>query len=193
MSAVQISGRALLGGIKYSKVLAGADGPGAIIANLSEEDRRIFGRTIRSSGWYPYSAYVGLLETIKVWPDQGHDSDPLLDFGSWALNRDAGSVLKILSVFSSVEGLVHRGFGSWGGFLWRRHCDTGEVFLVDSGPKTGTMGLRGFPDISPAHCWMISGYLEAMGRAIGASSLRMKKTRCVHRGDPCCAYRGEWD
>jgi len=49
-----------------------------------------------------------------------------------------------------------------------------QVFLAGSGPKTGTMGLRGFPGISPAHCWMISGYLEAMGRSIGASSLRMK-------------------
>ncbi len=191
--AVQISGRALLGAIKYSKVLAGADGPGALFSNLTEGDRQLFAKTIRSGAWYPYSAYAGMLETIKAWPGLEGDSDSLLDFGRWALKHDAGSVLKILSVFSSVEGLVHRGFGSWGGFLWSRHCDAGEVFLADSGPKTGTMGLRNFPDISPAHCWMISGYLEAMGRIIGASALRMRKTRCVHRGDQCCEYRGEWD
>ncbi len=192
VAAVQISGRALLGVLKYSKVLAGADGPGALIANLAESDRRVLVKTIRSRGWYPYSAYAGMLETIKVWPGLEH-SDPLLDFGRWGLAHDAGSVLKILSVFSSVEGLVHRGFGSWGSFLWGRHCDTGEVFLADSGPKTGTMGLRGFPTISPAHCWMISGYLEAMGRSSGAPTLRMEKTRCIHRNDSCCEYRGEWD
>ena len=192
MAAVQISGRALLGVLKYSKVLAGADGPGALVSNLAVDDRRVVANTIRGGRWYPYSVYAGLLETIKVFPGLG-DSDPLLDFGCWALTRDVGTVLKILSVFSSVEGLVHRGFGSWGGFLWSLHCNTGEVFLADSGLKTGTMGLRGFPDISPAHCWMISGYLEAMGRATGASSLRMEKTRCVHRNDPCCEYRGQWD
>lgn len=192
MATVQISGRALLGVIKYSKVLAGADGPGALLSTLAEGERRIFVKPIRGGRWYPYRVYRKLLETIKVWPGLG-DSDPLLDFGRWALAHDAGTVLKILSVFTSVDGLVHRGFGSWGSFLWSRHCDAGEVFLADSGPGTGTMGLRGFPGISPAHCWMISGYLEAMGRMAGAPLLRMEKTRCVHRGDPWCEYRGEWD
>ncbi len=192
MAMVQISGRALLGVIKYSKVLAGPDGPGVLVSNLAEHDRVVLASTIRGRKWYPYSVYAGMLETIKIWPDLG-DSDPLLDFAYWGLERDAGSVLKILSVFSSVEGLVHRGFGSWGSFLWSRHCDVGEVFLADSGPKTGTMGLRGFPEISAAHCWLVSGYLEAMGRIIGATSLRMEKTHCVHRGDAHCEYRGDWD
>ena len=189
--AAQISGRALLGALQYAKVLGGEDGPGALLSRLSAEDRQSFSRPLRASAWYPYSAYSGLLLSIDKWPD--HDSsNPMRDFGRWALQRDAGTVLKILRVFSSVEGLVHRGFGAWGAFLWNRHCDRGQVFLADSGDHTATMGLRDFSDISPAHCRLTCGYLEGMGQAVGADAIRVTQTLCVHRGDAHCEYRGEW-
>lgn len=164
----------------------------ALLATLPAELRQTFGDRLRPAAWYPYAAYAGLLETIDSWPGTDQ-ADALAAFGHWGLQRDAGNVLKILSVFSSVDALVRRGFSSWGGFLWGRHCDTGEVFLAESGERTATMGLRHFPNISPAHCRMTRGYLEAMGQAVGARSLRMLKTQCVHRGDEFCAYRGEWE
>ncbi len=76
--------------------------------------------------------------------------------------------------------------------MWRHHCDRGTVTLLDSDHGTATMGLEDFPDISAAHCRLNQGYLAEMGRAVGASSIRMIKTECVHRGDKRCAYRGEW-
>lgn len=191
-TSAQISGRALLGVLKYSKHLGGADGPNALIAQLPAADRTSFAKSLRAAGWYPYTAYTGLLSAIDHWPDH-ESSDAMFDFGRWGLNRDAGTVLRILKVFSSVEGLVHRGFGSWGSFLWSRHCDSGEVFLADSGAKTGTMGLRGFPGISPLHCRLNCGYLQAMGQAVGAHLIRVTQARCVHRGDAHCEYRADWD
>ncbi|MEM7352560.1 MAG: hypothetical protein AAF657_17300 [Acidobacteriota bacterium] len=190
--AAQISGRALLGALKYAKVLGGEDGPSALISRLPTEELQLFSRPLRASAWYPYSIYGGLLRSIDGWPTTESD-DPMRAFGRWGLQRDAGTVLRILSVFSSVEGLVQRGFGAWGAFLWNRHCNQGEVFLADSGEGTATMGLRGFPAIAKAHCRLTCGYLEAMGKAVGAHSIRMTHTLCVHRGDPHCEYRGEWD
>ncbi len=188
-------GRAILGALEYAKTQGYLQDVQGWIRGLPTETKLAFEQRIRASAWYPYSAYVALLDTLDPELDP---SDPAaaypgaVDFGLHALGRDATGVLRILSVFSSVEGLVHRGFGSWGNFLWNRHCDTGTVFLAETGDKMATMGLRAFPDISPAHCHLTIGYLQAMGQAVGAADIRMTKIRCVHRGDDSCQYRGEW-
>lgn len=187
----KIRGRALLGILKYLKETGhGAEIP-AILTAMPADARTIFDQPIRASSWYPYPTYDALLVALDQLLGAG-DLGSLAVVGRYSLRKDASNILAILRVFASVEALVHRGFGSWGSYLWSRHCSRGNVSLGEHGPGYATMKLSDFPDISRAHCRLNVGYLEEMGRAVGASPISMTEVRCVHQGDPVCEYLGDW-
>ncbi len=187
----KIRGRALLGILKYLKETSrGAEIP-AILASLPSEAKAVFDQPLRASSWYPYVAYEAMLVALDQRFGSG-DFESLADLGRYSLRKDANNILTILRVFASVEALVHRGFGSWGGYLWSRHCSRGNVSLGDHGPGYATMKLSGFPDVARAHCRLNVAYLEEMGRAVGASQITMSEVRCVHRGDSACEFLGDW-
>ncbi len=188
----QVQGRSIRGVLRYVKLSEFKGGIPALLEHLPSAVRPSFNQPIRAFSWYPYVIYSTLLETVDREMGDGNLS-LLEDVGRFSLRADASTTLKILKVFSSVDTLVHRGFSSWGPYLWRHHCDEGSVTLLESSRGTATMGLEEFPNVAPAHCRVNLGYLEEMGRAVGAASIRMTKTECVHRGDSRCAYRGEWD
>ena len=49
-----------------------------------------------------------------------------------------------------------------------------------------------FPEIDAAHCLLIEGWLEGLGKALGAVGMASRQVRCVHRGDPICEFEGKW-
>lgn len=188
----KIRGRAILGVLSFLKSQPGANFLQATIDQLPDTTRSVFDRPIKASAWYAYDVYTALLAATDRHVAPAPDRDLMAEVGFFGLGRDTRNVLQILRVFASVEGLVHRGFGSWGNYLWSRHCSSGTVVLADHGTKWATMGLEGFPEIAPAHCGLIRGYLEEMGRAVGATGIAMTEVECVHRGDARCAFRGAW-
>lgn len=188
----KIRGRAILGVLSFLKSQPGPSVVPSTIDQLPESARQVFDRPIKASAWYPYDVYTALLAATDRFIKPAPDRDLMAEVGYFGLGRDTRNVLQILRVFASVEGLVHRGFGSWGNYLWGRHCSNGTVVLADHGKKWATMGLEGFPDIAPAHCALVRGYLEEMGRAVGATEIDMTEIECIHRGDERCAFRGAW-
>lgn len=173
---IQIRGWAIRGLLRHVKLTA-ADRGGipALIEASSEPVRTALAQTIRASRWYPYGLYASLLRSFdETFGDRNFGA--AVDLGRATLGRDASGVLKILNVFTSVDALVHRGFGAWGNFVWSRHCNRGTPFLVESGLRTATMGLRDFPEIAPEHCHLTTGYLEAMGVAAGGEDMAMERS-----------------
>lgn len=183
----QISGRSVRGLLRFAKEYGYPGGVPALVAALPKESQEVLRETIRTGEWLPYRVYPDLLRALTAF-----DARAMQAIGHQSLRWDAASILKILSVFSSVDALVTRGFGAWGRFLWSRHCDGGDVFLLDHAPGTATMGLRNFPDIDPIHCQLTVEYLSEMALAVGAKNVRVEQTRCVHRGDEVCEFRGSW-
>jgi hypothetical protein len=186
-SLAKVSGRTILGLFRFVKSEAFSGELPEVLAKLSGTSREVLWQPVRKSAWYDYRIYRELLEVLE-------ETSPgaVRTCGAVTLRWDTASILKILRVFSSVDALVTRGFGSWGSFLWQRHCDAGRVFLMGHGPGTASMGLAEFPDISPHHCTLNLGYLEEMARAVGAWNIEVEHTRCVHRGDAVCEYLGRW-
>jgi hypothetical protein len=186
-SLVQISGRSFLGVFRF---VQGEDFAGDLTHVLSEVDGEtvaLLRQRIRKSDWYPYKPYVELLRAMEALQPGSVE-----ECAAVSLRRDVASILQILRVFSSVDALVTRGFGSWGSFLWNRHCDQGRVFLTDRGPETAAMGVEGFPEIDPLHCRVVRAYLREMGRCVGAPEILVDEVCCVHRGDRLCEFRGRW-
>ena len=183
----RISGRSLLGLFRFVKSDAFPGDLPDLLASLSPHSRAALRKPVHKAQWYEYPVFCELLNALE-------ETAPgsVRACGSMALKLDTMSILRILRIFASVDSLVSQGFGSWGSFLWSRHCDTGRVFLVDHGRGTAAMGLEGFPDIAVHHCDLNCAYLEEMGRAVGALDIRVEETHCVRRGDARCEFRGFW-
>lgn len=182
----QIKGTAIRGALKYVKESGFPGGIPAIVVELPEAVQSIYDRKILTSEWYPYEAYTELLRLVDRRLGRG-DLSLMPELGLFAAHQDVGTVLKIVSIFTSVQSLLHRG-----PFFWSRYCDEGEPELVDSSKTSMTMALKEFPEIAPEHCHLLTGWLEGLARSVGAHTAAATKTHCVHRGDPWCQYDGRW-
>ncbi len=182
----QIKGMAIRGALKYVKESGHAGGIAGIVAALPADVQPVLAKRILTGEWYPYEAYAALLAVIDRQLGRG-DLRKMPELGHFAIRQDRNSVLKVISLFATVQQLVGRS-----GMFWSRYCDTGQFTDVESGDHRVVMALQGFPGIAPQHCHLLTGWLEGLALAVGARSAKATKTRCVHRGDDECRYEGTW-
>ena len=182
----QIKGFAIRGLLKYVKESDMARGISGVLAHLPADSRPSFESPIDASAWYPYAAYAGLLEAVDRAMGGGDDAH-YRRLGLYAARQDVNTLFKIIAAFSSVEKLLQRSV-----VIWRRYCDGGAFVTPDVSRGRGTGILRDFPEVAPEHCRLLLGWVEGMALAAGAKTVTVKKTRCIHRGDPHCEYQGTW-
>lgn len=182
----QIKGFALRGLLKYVKESSYPGGIPALLEKLSDEDKQYFSEEVLSSLWYPYPAFSALAQAISREIADG-DISILEDVGRTSGGQDLSGIFRFITAILSVERIVSRASA-----FWRRYCDTGELDVVESGPAHFTVRLSGFPEIDAAHCHMISGWIRGLGDGTGAKDVEIRKTSCVHLGDPHCEYQGSW-
>ena len=182
----QIKGFALRGLLKYVKESSYPGGIPGLLEKLPAEDKPYFSEKILSSLWYPYPAFSALAQTISREIAKGDDA-VLREVGHASGRQDLGGIFRFITAILTIERVVRRSPA-----FWRRYCDTGELGVTESGPGHFTVQISDFPDIDPAHCHMITGWILGLGDGTGARDLDVQKLRCVHRGDPYCEYRGTW-
>ena len=183
----QIKGTALRGLLRHAKEGGHPGGVAGLVAQLPDSSRAVFDRRILASNWYPYEVYADLLNGFV---GSARDRTAYLhQLGRLLAKQDAGSTLKVVALFGSVERLLQRA-----AIFWSRHCDTGTFDTVEPQPGSrATVVLRDFPGISPLHCTLMTGWIEGIAEAAGATRAHAEKVRCVHRGDAWCEYRGTWE
>ena len=180
----QIKGTALRGLLKHAKDSVPGGVP-ALIAALPERSRGVFDHRVLASSWYPYQAYADLLEGLA---GGARDRAAYLhELGRHLAVQDAGTTFQVVALFASVETMLQRA-----SLFWTRHCDTGRFETLETAKGSGVGALRDFPGVSPLHCTLLTGWIEGMGEAAGASEATTEKVKCVHRGDPWCEYHGRW-
>ncbi len=181
----KVKGAAIRGVLKYVKSSGLTGGIGSVVAALPVEARTAFEAPILVSHWYPYQAFAALLEELDRRFE--HEKDLFHQYGRWSARQDAGTIFRLVSVFASVERLLPMST-----LFWSRHCDSGR-FETTQVQKGGGVGLlRGFPEIHPLHCRLLTGWIEGMVTVVGAGEVHVQHTRCVHRGDELCEFTGTW-
>ena len=158
-----------------------------VIAALPEEAKASFANPVISSAWYPYRAFAALARTIESVHGSPSNFALCRRLGHASAARDLGATFRIISAMASVEFLLKRGQVFWG-----QYCDRGRMVLEAPSSLSFLARMEGFPEIDAAHCRLIEGWLEGLGEALGAVEMTCRQVRCVHRGDPDCAYLGAW-
>ena len=183
---VRIKGFAVRGLLKYVKESGYPGGIPKLLDTLPEEDRKHFAERILSSQWYPYPAFAVLARAIDTEIAKGEVA-VLEDVGRSSGHLDLGGVFKFVKSILSIQRVVGRASA-----YWSRYCDVGELTVIDSSANHYIVRLTEFPDIAEEHCHMICGWMRGLGDGARAEDVDIRKTRCVHRGDPYCEYQGNW-
>lgn len=181
----RVKGFALRGLLKSVKDSGGSIP--AVLAALPEAERAAFARPIVTSEWYPYAAFVTLVRAVDRVHGRG-DLTHARELGRDAAARDLGTTFRIISAVASPKFLIERG-----AMFWSKYCDAGTLRLDASRDKFFTARLEGFAEIDAAHCLLIEGWLEGLGKALGAVGMTARQVRCVHRGAAACEFEGKWD
>jgi hypothetical protein len=180
---IQIKGVALRGLLKTAKESGWPKE--ALVAAIPEAQRGAFKKSIVASSWYPYEAFTALAHAVVA--HTGGDIAICRRIGREAAVRDLGTTFRIITAMASIDFLLGRSQ-----VFWSSYCDRGELRLDTKDANSFRGRMQGFPEIDPAHCLIIEGWLEGMGTALGAVDMTSRQVRCVHRGDPLCEFEGRW-
>ncbi len=180
----QIKGFAIRGLLKSTKE-AGWSIPD-LLAAMPSDRRATFDQPIVASAWYPYEAFAALGRAIEKVHGKG-DLAVVREFGRRGAVRDLGTTFRIISAITSLEFFLNRLQ-----ILWSKYTDAGRMQLVELKDKRFLVQLQDFPGIDATHCASTEGWIEGMGVAMGASGMKARQTRCVHRGDALCEFEGTW-
>lgn len=182
----QIKGTAIRGLLKFVKSREYPGGVRGVLERMPGELRVPLGAQVLPSKWYPYATYGALLRVVDRELGRG-DLSLMREVGVWAATQDSGTLLQVVMNMLSVERVLRMS-----GSFWSRICDTGTFATTELEKGRGVGQLSAFPDVAVEHCHLLAGWIEGMARAAGAKTVTMEKSKCVHRGDAVCEYRGGW-
>lgn len=182
----QIKGSSIRGALRFVKESGYAGGTRALVARLPSTVRPIFDRPILAGSWYPYEAFGELLATVDAELGRG-DRSLMRQLGHDAAKKDVSGAFQFVRIFTSLSKIAPKAHT-----FWPRVCDSGRFELLEAGDDFTVSALFEFPDIHPCHCEHLAGWLEGMCLAMHAESASATHSRCVHRGDDCCAFDVRW-
>jgi hypothetical protein len=164
--------------------------PGGIppfLDRLSEDVRQAhFGSAVLHGRWYPYEVFGTLLEVFSERVGRGNRQSTV-DLGSRSAERDLGTILKAYAFMTSPHKVGDHSRTVWS----QRFRDAGEITVVDKTDNGFRLELTSFPTVHPLHCHFLIGYGIGAGHR-WKSSFEVTHDRCVHRGDPLCAFSARW-
>jgi len=183
----QVKGTAVLASLRYVRERFGDGALARVIEALPDADRAAFGHGALASSWYGMD---GLLRFMQEAEKQLRTQEPdvVRQMGRASCDYGVTTVYKIFFKVGSPEFIITRATR-----VFSNYYDTGELRIVESGPRRVVGELAGFEGGAPQFCDRIFGWMQRTLELAGAKNLRSAHSACVHRGDPVCRFEGRWD
>lgn len=183
-----VRGVALKGPLKHYRELEGRDGRAALIRSLPAEIRAVFESRIDDRALYPYAAFTTLLREIDQRCGDG-DLRYCEVLGRDAAMAEMGAVFRAFVAIGSPEQLI-RGCRE----VWESYYSVGSMRATAWRPNATRVRIEGFPEIDPAHCWMMRGWMNGALAAVGVHvHAGGEETHCAARGDEYCEFACSWN
>jgi len=176
----EVNGREFLGLIKHIKENGGPEFLQEVLEEAGEVTKRIFSKRVLALGWYPYQGYVDLIKAIDRKMGTG-DLAYCWKLGEIAANLDLGSFLNVYKISGGPEELIRAGSLVWPGY----YRNAGQMQVVSSQPENTIIRIGDFPEMDPAHCKLMEGWITTAVIIMGAKLIsEVKESKCMSKGDP---------
>ena len=183
-----IRGMAFLGTARFIKREHGQDVLERIVERAGEATQKTFAKKIDGLGLHPYDAFVGLLRAVDAELGNG-DLTFCRKVGDMAARNDLETIFKVYAVRPSAEQMIRGCTPIWGMYT----VDAGLMEAVDVRPESTKLRIVDFPDMDPAHCKLMEGWMIAAMDVIGATVLPgASETECTSQGGRYHEFSCQW-
>ncbi len=184
----EVNGREFLGLIKHIKESRGADFLKEVLDQAGEVNRKIFSKRVLALGWYPYQGYVDLIRAIAKKMGNG-DPAYFRKLGEVAASLDLGSFLNVYKISGGPEELIQAAGMVWPGY----YRNAGKMEVNSSQPENTVIRILDFPEMDPAHCRLMEGWITAAMVILGGKMVSpARETMCMSKGDSCHEFTFTW-
>lgn len=180
---------AFLGTARHVKEKLGLDGLARVIRDAGPDAQTTFARRIDGLSLQPYAAFVGLLTSVDKHLGQG-DLEYCRVIGDLSARHDLTTIFKVYAVRPSAETMIRACTPIWGMYTE----DAGIMEAIEVRPEGTLLRICDFPDMHPAHCRMMEGWMIAAMDVVGARVLPGAREReCASHGGSCHEFWCQWE
>lgn len=179
---------AFLGAARHVKHTHGPEALERIVQDAGLPAQKTFAKRIDGLGLHPYEAFAGLLVSLDRHLGHG-DLAYCAQFGDLVARIDLETIFKGYKIRPSPEQIIRACMPIWA--MYTDGC--GFMEAVDTRPDNTILRIMNFPEMSPAHCRLMEGWMIAAMDVIGADVLPgAGETQCASRGGPFHEFRCTW-
>lgn len=184
----KIRGLAFLGAIRHIKHSYGQEKLTELIREAGPELQATFMKRVNGLGLYPYEALVDLLVSIDRKFGKG-DLEYCRTVGDLAARNDLETIFKVYAVRPSPEKMITACTPIWGMYTE----NAGYMEAVSTDPDRTILRITDFPEMHPAHCRLMEGWMIAAMDVVGVRVLPgARETECQSRGGRYHEFWCQW-
>ncbi len=174
--------KAVLAWVEHER---GPDGVERLLEGIDPEHRRLMGKTVLPSSWYPLTVLVDVLGTADRLFGRGTLS-VCHDIGRWSSDYEVTLLHKVFLKLASLDYWL-KGAAS----MWTFYYGAGKM-KAEVRKGGGTITLADFNPLSKAFCLRFEGWVERTVELSKHERVRVRHTECVLDGKPACVFEGTW-
>ncbi len=184
----EVIGAAFLGITKYIKDSHGKEILEKIIEQAGEAAKEAYGKKIITVVWYPYEAYIHLLRAADKVMGSG-DLTFARELGIVAAKKDFDTVYSMYKEKADPQTLINDS-----GLIWKSYYrDAGKMEAASSEPDNTILRIYDFPEMAPAHCRLMEGWMTQTMRLLGANLIEeVRETQCASEEAPYHEFKTRW-
>lgn len=163
--------------------------PGAaadVIRALPADVAAVFDRPILAGQMVPYRVFVELIRGVDRAAGHG-DLSICEEIGEFAARGDHDGMFESMKTVIDAKTIYGRA-----PIFWSRYCDTGKSMVIYVHDNDAATRVEGFPEMDPAHCRLMSGWMRGWALLTYAKSIVIEHPICVSRKGPFCEWRTKW-
>jgi len=185
----RIRGMAFLGAARYVKHTYGEAMLQRIVDAAPQATRTTFAKRINGLGLQPYESFIGLLRSVDFHLGTG-DLQYCRTLGDLAARHDLHTIFQGYAIRPSPEDMIRACTPIWGMYT----DNAGAMEAVDTRPERTILRISGFPDMDPAHCRLMEGWMIAAMDVVGARILPGAcETECQSEGGRYHEFSCRWE
>jgi predicted hydrocarbon binding protein len=155
------------------------------------DSQEIAGGHVLPSDWLPERTYRDLVVATRRYLEstvpQKKPRDFLFQMGRYMANDGINKYYKPLIKMFDMNFMLTKSALLWG--VMHTH---GSVKAEPIGKTGAYIYFSDFPAPCKETCWMLAGYMYAIGELSKARMVRVEELECVTEGAKRCKYIGEW-
>jgi len=184
-----VKGASLIGFFKYVKDSKdGAALMEKVLDALPPESAQVCRQKVIAVADYPYSLFVDLIRAIDKVTGVGNLS-VCVALGRYAAARDIQAFMETFKSEVKPEDLSRAADIMWKSY----HINSGTIEAKDTSPENFAIRICDFPQMDPAHCRLMEGYLSQAMIEVGGSWIEdVHEVKCCSNGDPYHEFQGKW-